>query len=799
MAEDIPSKKTGLDRRAFLLGAAGGAAVTALGAAGVVTVQGKARKLRTPPAVEAGKAAEIAESFESSRPAYGGEVAAPAGAPNVVVIVLDDVGFADLGAYGSEIKTPHIDALAAGGLRYANFRTCAMCSPTRAALMTGLNHHSAGMGWLADVDSGYPGYRGDLTLEAATLAEVLRDRGWSTLHVGKWHVNLAASNGPTGPYHNWPTSRGFERAYWFQGHSTDYFKPSELIDGITPVEAEEREDYYVTDALTDRAIAYLRTQKALSPEKPFFLQLCYSSAHSPLQARARDRDAYRGVYDAGWDAIRAKRLERQRALGLVPETTELPPLSPGADPWDSLDATQRRVYARYMEVYAGLITNLDANIGRLLAALDGGGWRDDTLILLFSDNGGSAEGTPTGTPNVFAPAFGRPVPVEEAAALYDVMGGDTTFPHYPIGWACASNTPYRLYKQYAHLGGVADPLIVSWPRRIAARGEIRQRFVHVIDLYPTILEAAGVARPDVYRGRRLKPVEGASIVPTFASAEAPTRSAQYFELGGQRAYLDGTWRLATRHERGTEFDRDVWELYDLASDPNELVDLAARHPEKVRDLVAKWNAAAEQYGVFPLDDRNVVIKLVQDRQRRGVRAKWDLLPPFEPLPSQVAPLVCCLSHEIAVDLVRPQGRGDGVLVAHGSKHAGYVLFVHEGRLVYEQSLAPYGERIESQDPLPEGAVTVRYVQTMTARPFDGSGALFVDDKKVAEHTFTRVLFSTSYDGFSLGADLGNQVSALYRDANPFEGEIVRVRIDVDTAPFTPIETMRFINALGIRV
>ncbi|MCC6849822.1 MAG: arylsulfatase [Deltaproteobacteria bacterium] len=789
----------GIDRRSFLLGAAGGAAATALGAAGVATVREKSRRLITPAAVDPGEDAEIAESFADSRPAYAADAAAPAGAPNVVVVVLDDVGFADLGCYGSEIRTPHLDALAARGLRYTNFRTCAMCSPTRAALMTGLNHHSAGMGWLADVDAGYPGYRGDLTLDAATLAEVLRERGWSTFHVGKWHVNVGASCGPTGPYHNWPTSRGFERAYWFQGHSTDYFKPSELIDGVTPVEAEERDDYFVNDALTDRAIAYVRTQKAVAPDKPFYLQLCYPAAHSPLQARPRDRDAYRGVYDAGWDVVRERRLERQRALGVVPGTTRLPPLSPGADPWDRLDVTQRRVNARYMEVYAGCITNVDANIGRFLAALDAGGWRENTLVLVLSDNGGSAEGTPTGTPNVFAPAFGRPVPVDEVVKLYDVMGEDATFPHYPIGWACCSNTPYRLYKQYAHLGGVADPLIVSWPKRITTTGALRTRFVHVVDLYPTILEAAGIERPATHRGRRLKPVEGASVFATFADPAAPTRAAQYFELGGQRAFLDGDWRLATRHERGTRFEDDVWELYDLATDPNELVDLAAEHPDKVRELVAKWNAAAERHGVFPLDDRNLVVKMVQDRQRRGIRADWELAPPLERLAGQVAPLVCPFAHEIAVELERPEGRGDGVLLAHGSRHAGYVLHVRDGRLVYEQSLAPWNERIESEVALPTGPVTVRYVQTMTARPFDGSGALWVGDRKVAEHTFARMLFATSYDGFSLGADLGNRVSTLYDGPNPFQGRIVRVKIHVDTTPFNAIETMRFIEAMSIRV
>ncbi|MDX2165458.1 MAG: arylsulfatase [Deltaproteobacteria bacterium] len=799
MADDDGTKQARVNRRSFLIGATSGAVATGLGAAGLMAVQKNARKLITPAAVDDGKSAEIAESFQDSRPAYAADVRAPEGAPNIVVVVLDDVGFADLGCYGSEIRTPALDALAAGGLRYNNFRTCAMCSPTRASLMTGLNHHSAGMGWLADIDSGYPGYRGDMTLDAATLAEVLRDRGWTTLHVGKWHVNLAATNGANGPYHNWPTNRGFDRAYWFQGHSTDYFRPSELVDGVAPVEPPQQEDYFANDALTDRAIAYVRTQKALAPDKPFYLQLCYPAGHSPLQVRPRDRDAYQGAYDAGWDAIRAARLERQRALGVVPETTQLPPLSPGAEAWASLDPARQRAYARYMELYAGLITNLDANIGRFLASLEEIGQRDNTLVVVFSDNGGSAEGTPAGTPNVLASVIGNPVPLEKVTELYDVMGGDTTFPHYPVGWACASNTPYRMYKQYTHLGGVADPLIIAWPKGIAARGELRQRFVHVIDLYPTILESAGVQRPDVYRGRKLKPLEGASIAATFTNPDAATRTAQYYELGGQRAYVDGTWRLVTRHERGTPFEDDVWELYDLSSDPNELHDLAAQHPDRVKELLAKWNADAERFNVFPLDDRNFVVKMAQDRQRHGLRAHWELFPPIDSISAHTAPFVFGFSHEIAVEIERPPGKGDGVLLAMGAKHGGYVLWVQNGRLVYEQNALPWSEIIESQAPLPDGPMTVRYVQTMTSRPFEGTGALFVNDRKLAEHPYTRVLLVPSYDGLSVGSDLGNQVSLRYHDANPFQGTIRRVRIDVDTTPFSPLETMRFINGLGVKV
>jgi arylsulfatase A-like enzyme len=789
--------KNGLDRRSILLGAAGGAAATGAIAAGAQAFHAMGRRLRTPPAVSDGQEAVIADDFADSRPAYAGQMTPPEGAPNIIVIILDDVGFSDLGCYGSEIATPAFDSLAARGLTYTNFRTTAMCSPTRAALMTGLNPHSAGMGWLADIDSGYPGYRGDLTMDAATMAEVLQSEGWATFHIGKWHVNLAASNGPHGPFHNWPTSRGFDRAYWFQGHSTDYFRPAELIDGVTPVEPPEEADYYVTEDLTTRAIAYLQSLKALQPERPFFLQIAYPAAHSPLQARARDRDIYQGRYASGWDAVRAERLARQKSLGVMPGSVELPPLSPGADPWSSLSSDQRRVYARYMEVYAGCISAMDTELGRLLSALEDMGVSENTLIVVLSDNGGSAEGTPEGTPNVFAPAFGRPASLAEAEALHDVMGLDETFPHYPIGWACASNTPFRMYKQYAHLGGVADPLIVSWPARIDQVG-VRANFVHVIDLYPTILEAAGVARPEAFRGRRLKPVEGRSILSTFDDAGAPTRTEQYFELGGQRAYMDGTWRLAARHVRGSPYEDDIWELYDLSVDPNELRNLAGQYPDKVQELAAKWDAAAERHGVFPLDDRNLVVKMAQDRLRRGIRADWEFKPPFEKLAASVAPVVCGFSHEIIADIEMNAG-DEGVLVSHGSRHAGYVLFVQDGQVRYEQRLAPWEDRIVSSRRLTPGRHRVRFEQRLTERPFRGRGAIHVDGFLWGETAFDHALFSTSYDGFMIGSDPGNRVSTRYQGRFPFTGIIHSVRIRVDNRPYGPLETQRFLDAMGIVV
>lgn len=788
--------RRGLDRRSLLLGAAGGGAAVAGAAGATAVIREAAAPYVTPRAVDEGRDARIRESFRYSRPAYAEAARAPAGSPNIVLIVLDDVGFSDLGCYGGEIRTPHFDALAGRGLRYSNFRTASMCSPTRAALMTGLNHHSAGMGWLADIDAGYPGYRGELTRDAAALPEMLRDAGWSTFLCGKWHLNNAHHAGPDGPYHNWPTARGFDRAYWFQGHSTDYFRPGALMDGIAPVPPPEAEDYYICDDLTNRAIAYVRTQKALTPDKPFFLTLAFPGAHSPLQARGRERDAYKGAYDAGWDQVRARRLERQQALGLAAPTVRLPELSFGARAWAELSPAERRLYARYMEVYAAMISNVDANVGRLLETLDDLGAAENTLVVVMSDNGASGEGTPAGSPNIFGPAFGRPIPIERAAELYEVMGEDETFPHYPMGWANVSNTPFSLYKQYAHLGGVADSLIVSWPRRLKAdRGAIRDRFVHVIDLAPTLLDAAGVERPETYAGRPQKPMEGRSFLANLLSAEAPTRTGQYYEMGGNRAYEDGRWRLAARHVRGRPLEEDVWALYDLSADPTEARDVAAEHPEEVERLKAAWRADAEKYGVFPIDDRNLMLKLVQDRLRRGIRPHWEFRPPVDYLTYDVAPLVCGLDHSIEVELDWAAGQ-DGVLVASGSRHAGYALFVGDGRLNYEYSLSPWSERITANVPLRAGANIVRFRQKMTRRPFEGGGELIVNGAPAGSRRWEQALFSPGYDGFSIGSDAGNQVSRAYRGSSPYPGRIRRVTIAVDNRPLGPREINEFLRRLG---
>lgn len=792
--------KRGIDRRSLLIGGAAGAVGAGAVAAGGIYVKGQLTPFIPAAPVPEGAPPQIAESYAASRPSGDKPARAPEGAPNIVVIILDDVGFADLGCYGSEIPTPAVDALAGAGLRYANFRTTAMCSPTRASFLTGLNHHKAGMGWLADIDSGFPGYRGDLTRDAATLPEVLRDGGYGTYLVGKWHVNLAASNGPTGPFHNWPTHRGFDQAYWFQGHSTDYWRPGALFDGTTLIDVSARADaatYYATDDFAEQAIRYIHTHRAVTPDKPFFVQLAFSGAHSPLHARPDDRDAFKGKYDAGWDAVRRARLARQQAMGIVAPTTKLPPLSKGVAPWDSLSGEERAVYARYMEVYAGVIAGLDRAIGRVTAALAELDLADDTLVMLFSDNGGSPEGTPAGTPNIFASALGRAVPLADAKRLGPQMGEATTFPHYPMGWANASNTPFRLYKQFTSLGGVADPLIVRWPKGIAAKGAVRRQFVHVIDLFPTLLDAARLKRPELYQGRRQLSVDGASFAATFAGDAAPTRREQYYELGGYRAYEEGKWRLVTLHERGADFSRDRWALYDLSTDPTELIDLADKHPDIAATLRAKWEAAARANNVYPLDDRNLIIKLSQQRTR-DIRPLWDFRPPVPYLPVEASPLVCGLDHSIDIIINRPADVRDGVLVAHGSAPAGYVIYLKDGQLYYDSSLIPWTERI-SGGPVPVGRSTIRYQQKMIVRPFEGEGALFVNGEPRGRHVFAKIVASPSYDGMSIGRDFGAPVSTAYSGPNPFAGTIERVTIRVDKRAPSFQEMRRFIQAMQIRV
>jgi arylsulfatase len=545
----------------------------------------------------------VGRVFATSEPWWPPQPTAPADAPNVVVMLADDLGFADLGCYGSEIDTPNLDALAGRGFQFTNFHVTPMCSPTRAALLTGLNSHDAGVGHVAHSDPGFPGYAMELTDHAATLAETFRDNGYATLMVGKWHLAKDSHCGANGPKHSWPLQRGFDRFYGFLDAFTNFHHPHRLVEDNHLVEVDRYPDgYYFTDDITTRAIRMVREVKGTNPSQPFFLYFAHGAVHAPLQAKQVDIDKYRDVYQAGWDRIRDARWARQRELGVVPSNAELPPRNSetlhDVKAWDDLSDRERELFARYMAVFAGMVDNLDQNFGRLRDALDEMGELDNTIIVFLSDNGGSREGETNGTSQYFRTLTHQVV--DDAGdddlaidhSRLDLLGGPQTLSHYPRGWAMVSSTPFRLYKINTHLGGHSVPCIVSWPRRFPLSAR-RDQYGYVTDLYPTLLDLVGIERAEHRHGKALKPLAGASLVPVLHDAAAPApHTEQVMEMLGHRGYYRDGWEIVTMHLPRTPFGDDEWQLYDLRSDPTELHDLATEMPEKLAELAAAGGAAA---------------------------------------------------------------------------------------------------------------------------------------------------------------------------------------------------------------
>jgi arylsulfatase A-like enzyme len=561
----------------------------------------------------------IGSTFRDSRPWWPDEPKPPAGATNIIFIVLDDVGFSDLGCYGSEIATPRIDALARNGVRYSNFHVTSMCSPTRACLLTGRNAHAVGVGIIAEWSSGYPGYRGRVARSAATIPEILREHAFSTYAVGKWHLTNIADYGAAGPQQDWPLGRGFGRWYGFHGALTDQWNP-ELYCDNRPIQLRPGAPYHLSTDLVDHAIGDIRDHLT-SAARPFFLYLAFGACHWPHHVPRAFIEKYRGRYDVGWDAIRAARLKRQIALGVVPEGTSLAPRNPGVAAWEEVPADVKRLLVRLQETYAGFLEHTDAEIGRLLDYLTSVGRLDDTLTVLLSDNGASPEGGPTGAINLRKHMVYEEEPPSVGLARLEDIGSERSYNHYPTGWAQASNTPLKWYKKDTHGGGIRAPLIVHWPQRIAARGAVRKQFHHVIDIAPTLYDLLSLQAPSEYRGVRQLPVHGISMAYTF-DGDAPTRKeTQYFELLGDRAIWHRGWKAVARHPKGTEFDADRWELYRLDADFAELDDLAEKRPEKLREMLDLWWSEARRYEVLPLDDRDW--ERAAERLRMSTRTRFE--------------------------------------------------------------------------------------------------------------------------------------------------------------------------------
>jgi arylsulfatase A-like enzyme len=718
--------------------------------------------------------AESAPHWPDDRP--------PAGTPNVVMIVLDDTGFAHLGCYGSTIETPNIDRLAAEGLRYSGFHTTALCSSSRACLLTGRNHHAVGVRAVSNMDTGFPNMRGAVTPMAATVAEMLRDRGFATYAAGKWHLAPMAEATAAGPFRNWPLRKGFDGFYGFLQGETDQFHPELTQDNHFVDQPRSPEDgYHVSEDLTDRSIGWVRDQVSLVPERPFFLYLAFGAMHAPHQAPKAFRDKYRGRFDAGWDVAREAWFTRQKALGVVPPETQLAPRNPGVEPWASLSDKQQRFAARLQEAFAAMLEHTDQQIGRLTGFLEEIGVLDDTLLILVSDNGASQEGGRLGTMDEmkFFNMMGEDL--DKAIERLDDIGGPESHSNIPWGWAQAGNTPLKWYKQNTHGGGVRDPLIVRFPRAVKDVGAIRPQFCHAIDIAPTILEVVGLTAPEKVAGVEQMPIHGASLAATFADPAAPiARSTQYFEMLGHRGLWKDGWKAVTHHTAGVAFDADDWELYHLDADFSETANLAAAEPERLTELVETWWREAEAHGVLPLDDRNG-FELFRASRRPGMptsRRRFLYRPPLSHIVSDACPPVA-RGWTMTVDFEHPPG-AEGALVARGSANSGYVLYVQGGRLVFDYNAFHEHAVLSADRPLEAGRH--RAELAVERRP-DGSGrmVLSLDGAPVGEGVIPRLLLIIS----SLGMDFGRSprpVSGAYQAPFAYPGVIHTAEFEIPPLP-----------------
>ena len=722
--------------------------------------------------------AKIGRTVAESTPWWPAPPRAPDGAPNILVVLFDDVGFSDFGCYGSPIATPTIDALAADGLRYTGFHTTAMCSTTRAALLTGRNHHSVGIGCLANFDSGYPGYRGKLAREAGTLAEMLRPAGYRNYMVGKWHVTSLTETGPTGPFDGWPLGRGFDRFYGFMDAETDQYSP-ELVRDNTPISAPGgyEDGYHLTGDLTDQAIRFIADHTADAPDTPWLTWLALGACHAPHQAPRDLILHYDQVFAAGWDAERDRRLARQKAMGIVPTDTRLPERNPMVQPWDAHSPDEQRLFARLQGAFAAMLDHADRNLARLVGFLEQAGLRENTLILVLSDNGASQEGGPVGMVNAMGPFNGTPEPIPKKVARIEDIGGPDTHSNFPWGWAMASNTPLKRYKQNTHGGGVRDPLVVSWPAGIKARGELRHQFRHACDLAPTILEMLDLTPPETINGVVQQPLEGVSFAASFGDSDPPRPSPQYFEMFGHRGLWRDGWKAVAYHAPGTPFEADVWELYHLDEDFSECVDLAVSRPDKLAELVDDWWAEAEKHQVLPLDDRFGPRFAENAARFHGERRRFVFHAGMGHLPTDVAPDVRSRSFVIEAD-VRIADGDQGVLIAHGDATCGYSLFVRDGRLHYAMNVGGVHAVTTSEQAVPAGhhrlGVSVR------SAPGARHITLLIDGRPAGScetglgfHNFI------SWSGLDIGLDRGSPV-ANYQAPFAFTGVLRKVTVTMDT-------------------
>jgi arylsulfatase A-like enzyme len=700
-------------------------------------------------------------------------------APNILVILIDDLGFSHFSCFGSDLATPRIDELAQSGLRFSNFHVTPLCSPTRAALLTGRNHHSVGMRGLSNWSSGFPNMRGHVSPHAATMAEVLRDEGYTTFAIGKWHLTSMENSSSAGPFDQWPLQRGFDRYYGFLDGETDQFAPDLVYDNHrVELPKSAAEGYHLSEDLVDHAIGFIHDTKSVRPDRPFFTYLAFGATHAPHQAPPALLAKHRGRYDEGWDVARERWFARQKEMGIVPANTELAPRNEGVEAWDDLPENHRLLAARLQEAYAAFLEHTDEQIGRLVDDLAALGELDNTLLLLMSDNGASQEGGPFGVLHEMKYFNFVVESPDEAVAHLDDIGGPSSHSNYPWGWAQAGNTPFKWYKQNTHEGGVHVPLVVHWPKGIAAKGEVRNQFHYVTDIAPTVLEVAGASMPTTYRGYEQMPVAGASLTYAFDNADAPSqKTTQYFEMGGHRALYHEGWKAVTRHQFGVAFDDDRWELYHVAVDPSECHDLAESNPETLRALIALWWREAEAFGVLPLDDRGLQLfgSRYRDNSPHPLSRHYTYHPPLSPIPPQAAASIGGRSWDLDAIVDRKRD-GGGVIMAMGTENAGVSLFVQNNRLLFDYNIFMDHHVLESSDELPDGQCTLGVRFRRGQRDADVTLTIDGRDAGSMHLPFLMRMFSTI--AMSIGRDHGSPVSRHYVDDFVFDGSIDRVDIQL---------------------
>jgi arylsulfatase A-like enzyme len=703
-------------------------------------------------------------------------------APNVVVVLLDDTGFAQFGCYGSDIDTPNIDALAADGLQFTNFHVTPLCSPTRASLLTGRSQHAVGMRAVSNFRTGFPNQLGHISNHAATVAEVLREEGYATFCVGKWHLAPMEQCSAAGPFDQWPLGRGFDRFYGFLEGETDQFHP-DLVSDNHPIEppAKPEDGYHVSEDMIDQVLAMVSDSKGVRPDQPFFAYVPFGATHAPHQAPASYLEKYRGKYDDGWDVVRERWFNRQLELGVVPEGTQLAPRNPGVDAWDDLPQNQQRLACRLQEAFAAFLDHTDDQIGRLVDGLRDLDQLDNTVLIVLADNGASQEGGPFGVMHEMKFFNGILETPDEAIAKIDDIGGPHSHTNYPWGWAQCGNSPFKWYKQNTHEGGVHVPMIVHALGRVDAdqAGGKRTQFVNVSDIVPTIYDLVGVTPPPTYRGIEQLPVTGHSFASVFDDPKASaTNTLQYFEMSGSRALVAGEWKAVCKHTQGDDYDTERWELYRLTDDWSECNDLAEQEPDKLLELIDLWWQEAERHGVLPLDDR--LVELFGARFRPNSPHPEDrryvYRPPMSPMPGQASAAIGGRSFDLTATLTREAGQ-DGVIFATGTQNSGISIFVQDNRLVVDYNAFDEHTVIESDVEVPEGDSTL----VAGFRRGDGSaGSMFiavngVDAGSADLSLFMRMISSV---GPSVAYDHGSAVSNRYEAPFPFAGKLHEVIIQL---------------------